>query len=61
MLVTNVLIVATDLSSIWLKQSMATVNCLVASILQNILFCAQQKTCLEQLEIEMSFLGELSL
>jgi len=46
------------------------VNCLVTNILQNILFCAQQKrethTGLEQHEgekmmTEFSFLGELSL
>ncbi len=44
---------------------MATVNCLVTSILQNIFFCVQQKkethTGLGQLEGEFSFLDELSL
>ncbi len=49
---------------------MATINCLVTKILQNIFFCAQQKkeshTGLQQLEAEQmitefSFLGGLSI
>ncbi len=49
---------------------MATVNCLVASILQNIFFCVQQKKEThaglerhegEQMITKFSFSGELSL
>ncbi len=45
MLVTKQLIVAIDFYSILsiLWKSMATINCLVTNLLQNIFFCAQQK------------------
>ncbi len=46
MLVTKQLMVAIDFHSMEKKilwKSMATVNCLVTNILQNIFFCVQQK------------------
>ncbi len=59
MLVIKQLTVAIDFCSIFfsiLRMSMVTVSCLVTNILQNILFCAQQKrethTGLEQLKGE---------
>ncbi len=53
MLVTEELTVAIDLHAVFyiLWKSMATVNCSVSNILQNIFFCAQEKMKLNNLRV----------